>query len=82
MKAFLRIGDEVEVIAGNGRGMQGKICCVLDGGSRFRVSGVRPRKVYVKKSAKHPEGGILEIEAPIHQSNLRKISSKKKIEIC
>ncbi|MDR0679264.1 MAG: hypothetical protein LBF24_03390 [Puniceicoccales bacterium] len=82
MKAFLRIGDEAEVIAGDGRGMRGKICCILEGGSRFQVSGVRMRKVCVKKSARHPEGAILEMETPIHRSNLRKISPQKEPEIC
>jgi large subunit ribosomal protein L24 len=82
MKVSLHIGDEVEVIAGDGRGMCGKICRILDGGNYFQVAGVRLRKVCMKKSAKHPDGAVLEMETPIHRSNLRKTLEKMDAKIC
>ncbi|MDR2030586.1 MAG: 50S ribosomal protein L24 [Puniceicoccales bacterium] len=73
MKCGMKVGDEVLVLCGDDRGKQGKVLKILDAGSRVLVEGVRVQKKHVKKTAKYPEGAVLEREAPISRSNLRKI---------
>lgn len=65
----IRKGDRVVAIAGNSRGQIGTVQS-LDG-DRVVVQGLNVRKKHVKKSQEAPKGRILEIEKPIHISNLK-----------
>ena len=40
------------------------------------IEGVRMIKKHAKKSQDRPDGGIIELEGPIHISNVKKIESK------
>jgi large subunit ribosomal protein L24 len=65
----IRKGDTVMAISGNNKGLTGVVLsCEND---RVKVQGLNIRKKCVKKSEIHPNGGIIDIEAPIHVSNLR-----------
>lgn len=65
----IRKGDKVLAIAGNNRGQMGTVLrCV---GDKVVVQGLNIRKKHVKKSQANTQGGILEIEKPIHVSNLK-----------
>jgi large subunit ribosomal protein L24 len=66
----LRKGSTVVVVAGNHKGKQGKLLGVSDSG-RALVEGVHIIKKHLKRSAAHPDGGIVEREGPIHVSNLK-----------
>ena len=63
-------GDEVVVLAGAHRGKSGKILEILAGSQRARVEGVAMIKRHLKKSEKHPQGTISELEGSVHISNL------------
>ena len=63
-------GNTVEVIAGNHKGKRGKLLGVSATG-RALVEGVHIIKKHLKRSAAHPDGGIIEREGPIHVSNLK-----------
>jgi large subunit ribosomal protein L24 len=79
-KVHVRTGDEVVVITGKDKGKQGKVKKVLPKTNRVVVEGVNMVKRHTKPSAKNPQGGIIEMEAPIHASNvmlLSKIEAKK-----
>jgi large subunit ribosomal protein L24 len=76
MKMGVKVGDEVEVICGDDRGRRGQVMRVLEREDRVVVSGVRLQKKCVKKSSNNPDGAILELEMPIHRSNVRKIFAK------
>ena len=76
MKVGVKIGEEVEVICGDDRGNRGQILRVLRDENRVVVAGVRLQKNCMRKSAANPDGAILEMEMPIHRSNVRKISAK------
>jgi len=64
----IRKGDKVLVIAGNARGQQGTVIACL--GERVVVEGVNMCKKHVKPSQNNPQGGLIEMERPMHISNV------------
>jgi large subunit ribosomal protein L24 len=80
VKVHVRKDDVVVVIAGKDKGKQGKVLKVIPKTGRVVVEGVNLVKKHAKPSARNPQGGIIEMEAPIHASNvmlLSKIEAKK-----
>lgn len=75
-KLHIRKGDTVIVLAGKDKGKTGKVLQVLVEKERAIVEGVNMVKKSQKPSAKNPQGGIVEQEAPIHISNLSLIDPK------
>ncbi len=75
-KLHIKKGDIVYVNAGNDRGKTGRVVRVIVDKSRAVVEGVNMMSKSVKPSAKHPQGGIVKMEAPIHVSNLNLIDPK------
>jgi len=69
-KLHVKKGDSVFVIAGNYKGREGKVLEVIRSTERAIVEGVNMVKKHTKPNAAHPQGGIVEKEAPIHISNL------------
>lgn len=65
----IRKGDKVMAIAGNERGQVGQVLRVL--GDKAIVQGLNVRKKHVKRSQANPHGSIIDLERPIHISNLR-----------
>jgi large subunit ribosomal protein L24 len=64
------------VLAGEDKGKTGKVLKVLVKENRAIVEGVNIVSKSAKPSAKHPQGGIIKQEAPIHISNLSLIDPK------
>jgi large subunit ribosomal protein L24 len=73
----LKKGSTVAVIAGNHKGKQGKLLGISTNG-RALVEGVHIIKKHLKRSAKNPDGGIIEREGPIHVSNLKLVGEASK----
>lgn len=69
-KYHVKRNDQVVVIAGSHKGKSGKILEVLPAKNRARVEGVAMIKKHLKKSEKHPQGSISELEGSVHISNL------------
>lgn len=69
-KFKIKKGDRVKVIAGNENGKEGEVLKVLREENRVIVAGVKLVKKHSKPSASNPQGGIEEVEAPIHISNV------------
>ena len=74
VKTHVKIGDNVEVISGNYKGKTGKITSISLVKQQVIIEGVRIIKKAVQKSEKHPDGGIIEMDGPIHISNVKKAS--------
>ena len=72
-----KVGDEVVVIAGENKGKQGKIIRTLKNENKVIVEGVNVRKKH-QKSNGQSEGGIIDITAPIHASNVMLVDPKTK----
>lgn len=75
-KLHIKKGDMVYVNAGNNKGKTGKVISVIVDKQRAVVEGVNIVKKSTKPSAAHPQGGIIEQEAPIHISNLNVVDPK------
>ena len=63
-------GDTVLVVSGDDRGKTGRVLAVFADKQRVLVEGVNFVKRHTRPSQKNPQGGIIEREAPIHQSNV------------
>ena len=70
-------GDTVYVNSGNSKGQTGKVLQVLVKERRAIVEGVNMVSKSQKPSAKHPQGGIVEQEAPIQVSKLNPVVDGK-----
>ena len=71
----LKVGDKVVVIAGSDKGKEGKIIKTLRSQNRVVVEGVHIVKKHVKPNGQE-SGGIVEVEAPIHASNVMIVDPK------
>jgi large subunit ribosomal protein L24 len=76
MALHVKKGDTVEVIAGEHKGVTGKVLRVLTSSGRVVVEGVNRRYRHVRQSRKHPQGGRVQMEEPIHISNVLPVDPK------
>ena len=76
-KCHVKKGDVVIAISGDdaGTGKSGKVLHVLPEDQKVLVEGLNLVKKHMKKTQDNPQGGIIEKEAPIHASNLKKVES-------
>ena len=74
----IKIGDIIEVIAGNHKGRQGKILRFNADKSRAYIEKVAMVKRHTKPSQKNPSGGIVEKEASVNVSNLMLVDPSNK----
>ena len=94
-KFKLKKEDTVQVIAGKDKGKKGRILKILRDKDRVLVEGINMVKKAKKKRKQNDPGGIIEIEAALHASNLMivckkcgpvrigyKIDGDKKIRVC
>ncbi len=72
MAAKIKKGDTVMVMRGkpSNKGQMGKVIEITKDRSRVVIEGVNIVKKHVKEIPNVREGGIFEIEAPIHISNV------------
>lgn len=64
----LKTGDKVVVVSGSNKGKTGKITKILD--NKVIVDGVNLVKKHLKPKDNNGNGEIIEVEAPIHASNV------------
>lgn len=74
-KLKIKTGDNVMVIAGSNKGKSGQVKVVFPAENRAIVDGLNIVKKHVKGTQENP-GGIHDVEAPIHISNLMLIDPK------
>lgn len=68
---FVKTGDKVKVIAGKDKGKEGVVIKTISSQDRVVVEGVNMVKKHQKPNNQYPQGGIVELEAPIHVSNVQ-----------
>jgi len=69
VKFKLKKGDHVVVLSGKDKGKRGEILKMLRANNKAIVQGVNVAKKHTKPSQTGP-GGIVEMELPIHLSNI------------
>jgi len=69
-KLNVKRGDQVMVIAGNDKGVEGRVLAVFPERDRVLVEGVNLRTHHDKPNQENQQGGRVKREAPIHISNV------------
>ncbi|MCC6815812.1 MAG: 50S ribosomal protein L24 [Saprospiraceae bacterium] len=77
MKFKIKKGDKVQVIAGSNKGKSGEVSAIITDKNRAVIEGVNIVKKHMKPTNNNP-GGIVEMSAPIHISNLALLDPKSK----
>ena len=67
---FIKTGDKVKVITGKDKNKEGVVLAAFPKKDKVVVEGVNVVKKHQKPSQTAPQGGIVEMEAPIHVSNV------------
>lgn len=67
---LIKTGDKVRVISGKDRGQEGTVKKVISAKNRIVVESVNKIKKHQKPTNVNPQGGIVDIEAPIDASNV------------
>ena len=73
----IKVGDNVKVLAGKDKGKEGRIIRILKKDNKVVVEGINMVKKHVKPNRMNEVGSIVDIEAPIHVSNVKLAESKK-----
>lgn len=79
MTRKLKTSDEVIVICGNDKGRKGKILSF--NGDRVVVEGINVRKKNMRATRENQKGQILDIECPIHISNVAACVEDKAVKL-
>jgi large subunit ribosomal protein L24 len=76
VKLHVAKGDTVRVMRGEDKGKEGKILRVLTKTGRVVVEGVNIVKKHRKARSEQEQGGIIEMPAPVHASNVMLLDAK------
>ena len=74
----VKVGDNVKVIAGKDKGKTGRVIKTLKKDNKVVVEGINIIKKHVKPNRMNEVGSIVEVEAPIHVSNVKVVEETKK----
>jgi len=80
-KLHIKKGDNVFINTGKDKGKTGRVLEVLVKEQRAIVEGRNMVSKSTKPNAKHPQGGIIKTEAPIHISNLNPVEKGKPVRV-
>ena len=76
MALHIKKGDTVEIITGDHKGSIGKVLRVIREKNSVVVQGHNIAKKHVRPSRKNPQGGRINVEQPIHISNVLPVNPK------
>ena len=76
MTVHVKKDDMVQIIAGDSRGATGKVLRVLREENKVVIQGINLAKKHVRQSRRNPSGGRINIEQPIHISNVLPVNPK------
>jgi large subunit ribosomal protein L24 len=69
-KLNIKKGDTVFVVTGEYKGQKGRVLEVFRKTEKAIIEGINMISKHTKPNAKHPQGGIIKKESPVHLSNL------------
>lgn len=73
----IKKNDQVVILAGKDKGKTGKVIETLKKQNKVIVEGINMVKKHQKPNNANQNGGIYDIAAPIHVSNVKKVEDKK-----
>ena len=74
----VRVGDNVKILAGKDKGKEGKVIKTMKTIDKVVVEGVNIMKKHQKPTRTNESGSIVEVEAPIHVSNVKILEKEVK----
>ncbi len=74
----IKVNDTVLILTGKDKGKTGKVLKTLKNDNKVVVEGINIAKRHVKPRGNNDQGGIFDIEMPIHVSYVKKIEEVKK----
>ena len=76
MALHVKKNDTVQVIAGANKGATGRVLRVIPRKNLVVVQGLNIAKKHVRPSQRNPQGGRINVEHPIHISNVLPVNTK------
>jgi large subunit ribosomal protein L24 len=76
MALHVKREDTVEIIAGDHKGATGRVLHVYPKKQQVIVQGHNLAKKHVRPSQRNPQGGRINVERPIHISNVMPVNPK------
>ena len=73
----VKVGDNVRILAGKDKGKEGRVIRTLKKDNKVVVEGINMVKKHVKPNRMNEVGSIVDIETPIHVSNVKLAETKK-----
>ena len=77
----IKKGDTVQIMSGNEAGKSGRIIKVFRTKNKIVVEGLNMVKKHARPTQENPQGGIMQMEAAIHISNVMFIADGKPTRI-
>lgn len=74
----IKVNDNVFILAGKDKGKTGRVVKTMKKKDKVIVEGINMVKKHQKPNQMNENGGIFDIEAPIHVSNVKKIETETK----
>lgn len=78
-KIHVKNGDTVKIISGKYKGQIGEITKILRKKNQVIIKNINLKTKHIRPNQKEDSGQIVNIEAPIHSSNVMLYSTEKKI---
>jgi len=76
MARHVKKNDTVEIIAGDDKGAIGRVLRVIPEKNLVVIQGLNIAKKHVRPSRKNPQGGRINVERPLHISNVLPVNTK------
>ncbi len=76
----VKVGDNVRILAGKDKGKEGKVIRTLKAKDKVVIEGLNMVKRHSKPRNTNESGGIFDIEAPIHVSNVKVVTDEAKLK--
>jgi large subunit ribosomal protein L24 len=76
MALHVKKGDMVQIIAGDHKGATGRVLHVIPAENKVVIQGHNTVKKHVRPSRRNPQGGRINIEQPMHVSNVLLVNPK------
>jgi large subunit ribosomal protein L24 len=76
MAAHIKKGDMIQIIAGSHKGATGKVLRVIPDRNMVVIEGHNRKYKHVRPSQRNPQGGRIQVERPVHVSNVLPLNPK------
>ncbi len=77
MAMRFRKGDQVMVTAGSSKGRRGTVLRIDAARQLVYIQGVNMKRKHLRPTQANPQGGVTELEGPVHISNVSPIAGEK-----